>query len=494
MDISLVDDRFLKQHQCYNNAKQAICLLMIAVLLWGSGIVTAQEQPKIEGPITALRVDGDHLLIGQGSTLVEAQITAGDLRVIRATDLKRHRLRALATTSTFIFALTEDGLTTLDKSGQILDFVQGGGQRLAVKGQRIYIAALAAGIRILSVDAAGKLTPLGTVATLGPAQELAPEGESWIWVAEGDSGVRLYDAQNPAQPTLIIWLGDMKPASVVRTSGTRLFIGYANHLTILDTLSVQTPRLLGSLDLDGANLRISDLLLQGPRAFIGRVAESGADVVQVSVQNPKTPVLISEVGNTGTGEQLALHTDDVFIGSSLQGLTRTQFSGSAPKIIATWKMPTGAESCQISAPTDPQPPSLGDVEAGPITLTWKAACNPTSYELRIDGKVVAQVKEASYTFTPQQDRTSWQVIAIDANAQRVEGPVWTFETALMAWLATPIPVPETGRLYIAPVIDLSSPRTTLIVTCAAFLVGLIVVIGVAWVIGTLADRRTASRH
>jgi hypothetical protein len=257
---------------------------------------------------------------------------------------------------------------------------------------------------------------------------------------------------------------------------------------------LQAPKLKLYNYLEGTDTRINDLIIQGRRAFVGRVNAASSDVVQINIQNAKSPVAEQQIGDHGAGEHLALHNDDVFIGSSLQGLSWAQFGGSAPRLIATWKPTNAAAACQISAPTDPQPSNLADVDSGPVTLAWKSTCNPVGYELHINGSVIDNLKEASTSYTPQQDITSWQVVAIDAQNNRVEGPIWTFETNLTEWLATPIPIPQTGILYSPPPVDLASPRTALAVTCTAFLVGFSLVVGAAWGIGLLAERRTANRQ
>src|SRR5437667_5416354 len=86
----------------------------------------------IRGPITALRVDANRLLIGQGSLLIIAHVSDNGLSVTETIDLHRHDLRAFAVDHGVILALSEDGLTTQDSSGTVLDFVPGGGQTLAV--------------------------------------------------------------------------------------------------------------------------------------------------------------------------------------------------------------------------------------------------------------------------------------------------------------------------------------------------------------------------
>jgi hypothetical protein len=466
----------------------------VAVLsVAGAGTASSQDAPVIRGPVTALRTDGEHLLIGQGSTLVTTRVGADDLQVIRAVDLQRHDLRAIAVNERITLVLSEDGLTTLNESGKTLDFVRGGGQRLAVWADRVYIAALGAGVRILKINAAGKLSRLGTFPTLGPAVDLAAEGDAWLWVAEGESGVRLYDTSNPDPPKVLTWLGDLKPATVIRVNGPRLIVGYGSRLSVLDTLDVRAPRLLSTVDLD-ADARVGDVLIQGSRAYLGRIESGGADVVTLDLSNLQSVTPRSAFGTSGAGEALALHGDDLFIGSGRQGLRRVRFKTAQPELVATWESVPPSKTCTSAAPVLPQPPNLGEVPQGQVMLSWKSGCGALSYDLRIDGTLAATVNTPAYTFTPRHGITTWQVSAVDAAGNRVQGPLWRFEALTDGWLSAPARAPLTTLLYTPPpvLLELRSPGAVLAATCVAVATGLLIVVAIAWAVGTWSERRAVS--
>jgi hypothetical protein len=460
----------------------------------GAHVARGQDAPTIRGGVTALRLDSDHLLIGQGPTLIEARVTADNVEVMRSTDLGRHDLRAIAANQGITLILSEDGLTTLDANGAVIDFMRGGGQRLAVKNGRVYVAALNAGVRLLKVDAAGSLTRLGTIQTLGPAADLAPEGDNWLWVAEGDSGVRLYNATNPAAVSVLLWLGNLTPATVVRVAGTRIYVGHANQVSILDTLNIRAPRLLSTFFMDGNTARVGDLLIQGSRVTIGRIDTQGADVVALDISNAKAAALAARFGDNGAGERLALRGDDLFIGSGRLGLRRVRFGAGNPALVATWEPLGPASPCSASVPGNPQPPNLGDAPGGLVTLNWTAACNPAAYELQIDGTPVARLDTPTYTFSPQRGVTTWQITAIDGAGNRTPGPAWTFESLVDGWLGAPPRAPQAALLYTPPLeIKLQTPGAVLAASCAALLAGLLVIIGGAWMIWVWAERRRTNR-
>src|SRR5258706_12722528 len=101
-----------------------VTLLILGALLSGTSSIYAQDTTTIRGPISAIRIDGDRLLFGQGPKLVEAHVTPQGVEVILTADLKRHDIRAIATSQGITFVLSEDGLTTLDRGGRVLDFAR----------------------------------------------------------------------------------------------------------------------------------------------------------------------------------------------------------------------------------------------------------------------------------------------------------------------------------------------------------------------------------
>jgi hypothetical protein len=111
--------------------------------------------------------------------------------------------------------------------------------------------------------------------------------------------------------------------------------------------------------------------------------------------------------------------------------------------------------------------------------------------VRINGQLAVMTHDASYSFTPQSDIETWQVIAIDAAGKRVDGPIWRFELTDDGWLAKPPAPSNASILYVPPsvLVDSRSPAVVIATTCAALIVGLLLIVAVAWVIGTRAEDR-----
>jgi hypothetical protein len=224
---------------------------------------------------------------------------------------------------------------------------------------------------------------------------------------------------------------------------------------------------------------------------VGRIESSGPDFVILDLSKPTSATVSERFGTSGTGERLALHGDDLFVGSGRAGLRRLQFLAGKPQLVATWEALGSVEPCTVGAPVMPQPANLSETSNNPITLSWKSACGPVAYELRIDGTAVATVEAPTYAFAPRHEITTWQVTAIDAEGHRATGPEWTFETRRDGLVNAPAQPPSQTLLYVPPpvVVELKSPASVVAATCGAAIVGLVVIVAGAWAIGAWSERR-----
>ncbi len=491
------------------NLRYNINMLPIRPILIASATVTLllsvpfsahAQTSALAGGVTALALVGDRLLIGQNATLVDAAITSTDLSVNRTIDLRQGAIRAIvpvtADSNPNLLILTEEGIRLLDPADKLLAYYPGGGQRLIVKGARVYVAALDAGVTIYAL-ANGTLKPIGHVET--PAEDLAPEGATWLWVAAGDQGVRLFDLTDPAKPSILYesdGANDLRPAHLVRTSGTHLFVGYADRLVVFDTLDIKAPRRLSDLALDSATASAGDLILSGGVALMGRIDLAGADVVLLDLANPKAIRQTATEGDAGAGDRIALHGSDLFVGSERLGLRRLHLSGTTVSAVAAWGLADSAP-CTDVTPLNPNPPNLSEItRAASITLTWAAACPAPHYAVEVNGKRVAVTDQPRWTLTPTGDAIDWRVIALAADGSpRQRGPAWSFEFAARGYTATPPITHLESILYVPPrvLVDLSSPGAVIIETCAALSLGLLAIIGGAIAINGWSEHRRANQ-
>ncbi len=497
----------------------AVCIAALLIATPG------RAQMLIAAPVTALWSDGSRLLIGNGTRLLEASLTpdSDEVKIAQSVDLGRTNIRAIGVSSGNVLALTEDGLTSLSADLKIMAFIAGGGQRMVVSGDRVYVAAVKAGVRIVRVTPSGQLSREGAFSTSGSALDLALDSATpgRVWVAEDVAGVKLYDS---VAGKAVLAINGVVAAGVVRISGTRLYVGHAGTLSVFDLAGV-SPRLLNTFPLEdappktldpvatvdsGANAvgasSISDLWVVGNRVYVGWNAPNGGpDVIALTVGADGSAKISGKVGERGSGERLTLRGDDVFIGAEQFGLERARFSRGQFQLLVPWTTTNTAGGCVAAAPTNPTPPNLVTAGDNPLTLSWRSAC-ASAFEVRINGKLAAQIDAAralatpdpdstgklayAYTFSPSPGAVTWQITAIDAAGRRIDGPVWRFEAYPQRWAATPMPIPRENLVYQPFVlIDPTSPGTAIAVISG----GLVVIIVAGWWLGTLSERRERQR-
>jgi hypothetical protein len=460
-------------------------LLSIALLLPGN----IQTSP-LNSPVTALALGGNgQLYIGQETILSEATALGNTLTLSRSVDLKRGTIVAIAPTGSDLLVLSEDGLSLLDASFNTLNVIPGGGQRLTLVGNRVYVAALFAGVRVFEIMPTKQLQLLGVVKTGSAAEDVSASADAAVWVAERDQGVRLYDLRNPLQPIVTLWAKELVPARRLLVLPNRLLVGYANKVALLDVAELRSPRLLGEITLDETTAFAGILRYDGTRVMIGRVGQSGTDFIVYDTANLTTLAELARFGETGAGEHLVLRNTDVFLGSERYGLRWVQLKDRAVRVVAQYPADPDRIPCGDKTPIHPEPPNLSmQPNTGRLTLRWSAQCLSRAYLLKIEGQADRQLTTTEFTLDKPPELLHWQVIALEGD-QHLPGERWQVELERAGLIASPSPLPVANTLYVAPVgAFLDTPGGVLLATCAASLVGLGVIVGGALLIGAWSAR------
>ncbi|MBX3061520.1 MAG: hypothetical protein KF726_01000 [Anaerolineae bacterium] len=151
--------------------------------------------------------------------------------------------------------------------------------------------------------------------------------------------------------------------------------------------------------------------------------------------------------------------------------------------------------CLLGTPFAPMPVDHAVVLPAELTLHWQATC-AESYELRINKTLVVTTAQTEFKLTPVAGETNWQVTALRSDGTRANGIVWYFVTDADGWLATPIPQPEGTRLFVPPVpsVDFSSPSLLLPLACATICGSIMLIGGIAWLLGVRAQQREERRR
>lgn len=461
-------------------------IVLFCALGFGIFAPARAQESRLHEPITALWADSDRLYIGQSETLLIAHISPDSLEVEREIALNLGEIRDLYANGHYLFVLTESGLASLDLGGTLIDFVVGGGFHLNLSGDRLYVAALAAGVRLYFVGETGLLIEAGTLQVPGKAFAVLPTQDDQIWVAEGEDGLKLYEGPRAWGAPALVTIPDILPVYALSQYDHLLYALNAETLFQVDVSLPRSPRLLNQFPLNPPLVSspegsVGSLWTSDTLALIGRF---GTEALKVDLT--LTPSTISSLG---AGETIAVSGADVFISSSQMGLRRLRLEGVNGNVGYTWEIAAPPEIC---APSLSQPADNSAVQS-PILLTWQAGCGST-HEVWVNGALTGVVDTPdptpTYTFVypATGSMVAWRVVAVDPQGGRGESPLWRFEANPNNWTAPPVPLPI-GDLE-RPILTTISPTILLMLTCAVSMSGLGVVVAAAWWLGVRAQRRS----
>lgn len=465
----------------------------IAILLLLPNFTAAQGNLP-DGRVTALWSDGSRLLIGQESALTETLPTTDDLNPLATWDLSGESLRDAAICLTFRVVLTSDGLRVLNSEGRALDVLRGGGQRLACNDDMLYIAALEAGIRRFRLNPSGTLTSLPPIKTTGAVWGVIITERRELWAAEGDSGVGIYSTDGSPR----LRLDQIKPAYAIFRRNGQVLVGHGGAISVLEAGSDQ-PTLVASSQLL-IEARITDLTALGARIYaaVETPSRTGIDLIAVQL-GANQLTLLSQVGVTGAGTRVVLWGEDIFLAAS-GGLRRIRFVKGTPQNIAEWGGTSTPTRCTAAAPIAPEPEDNATIPTGAVRLSWRGSC-ASQFEIRVDGRLFAMIDAADAVISESEDDIrygyvleepplsfTWQVVAVDSGGARVSSPIWRLQMASEGILKTP-QQPIGAPIYQPPIVAADSPEATILTLCGSLALGLLVIVGFAWLLGRRVQRR-----
>lgn len=205
-----------------------------------------QQLDRMGGLITATlpRPDGT-ILAAEGSMLIRLDLSVQPARILGRIDLGHGAILALAESASYPLALTEEGLIVLAGGSDLpgaVGFTPGGGQEMAVQGDRVVIAARQAGLRILQVHSAGTAELLAMLPITGGAYDvtLAQDGLT-AYIAGGPSGIHQVDLTDPTAPRLAQTIDAVRPADSVALTGSLLVVGSRERALLIDPASAGQP-------------------------------------------------------------------------------------------------------------------------------------------------------------------------------------------------------------------------------------------------------------
>ncbi|MCI0541910.1 MAG: hypothetical protein L0Z50_42480, partial [Verrucomicrobiales bacterium] len=214
---------------------------------------------------------------------------------------------------------SEAGLQIIDatdpaKPERVGHFSDSGASGISVSNNLAYLGAWANGVKVLNVANPQNPTQLGQVATPGYASRIGL-GSGLIFVPSGENGLRIVDAKDLAQPSLVGSLELGAWSYAVDVEGALAFVGVRSGLRVVNVSDPTKPIGIGSLS---TQAEVYDVDVVGTLAYLAN-GTNGVRVVDVS--DPTNPVSVSSVVTGGTASGIQFENGVVYLADSANGLS-----------------------------------------------------------------------------------------------------------------------------------------------------------------------------
>lgn len=252
-------------------------------------------------------------------------------------------VRASTVVGTRLYLLSDVGLDVIDVSNP--SNPQRLGRRListqvydiAVAGNYAYIANGSTGVLVYNISNPAAITSVTTYNTPGTASGLALEGQR-LYVADGSNGLLILNIA-AATPTLLGSLDTPGTASDVSVVNALAAVADFNAIKVIDCTNAASPQLRSTMS---ATL-ILDVLFAGSTLYAG-----GFDVRAYSLDDPSNPVLLASATSNLVLYELAV-SGSLLLAATQEGMsvwdvhmqTATNLVGSFGGAVTTGSITAG---------------------------------------------------------------------------------------------------------------------------------------------------------
>ncbi len=313
------------------------------------------------GLIADFAVRGDLIFAPEGSALTILQLgDGGGAAVLSRVSPNQGPIRGVALSEEIAFLITPIGLASIDvrqpDSPQVLSFLPGGGEAVQVARGFAFVAARAAGLRIVNVSDPRQPVLAGALPLPGKALAIELEMDTNLaYVATDEGGLRIIDIGVPDLPREVASLELPAGVQQLKLDGEILFLSSGDRIVMVDVRQPGTLMRLGEYapprrasrvkisgdyayvaDLDGglkifhvadmarpllvyaeAEGTAYDVLVRGNRAYVA----DGRDGMRImNVANPSRPRPIAQLPLPGVVQGLDLWEDTLLVAAGEAGL------------------------------------------------------------------------------------------------------------------------------------------------------------------------------
>ena len=369
------------------------------------------------GLIADFTVRDDLIFAPEGSALTILQLSDdGSATVLSRMSPNEGPIRGVAISEEIAFLITPIGLASIDvhepHSPKMLSFLPGGGEGVEVVRGFAFVAARAAGLRIVNVSDPSQPVLASTLPLPGKALALELDtGTDLAYVATDEGGLRVIDVGVPDLPREVASLELPAGIQQLKLDGEMLFLSSGDRIIMVDAREPGTLVRLGEYapprqarrvkisddyayvaDQDGG-LKIFeiadmahpllvyaetegtayDVLVRGNRVYVA----DGQDGIRiVNVSNPSRPRPIAQLSLPGVAQGLELWEDALLVAAGEAGLLVVRIADErAPAVLG--QLDTDGEARDVKAGE-----SVAYVADGPSGLAVVSLVDRSSPVLR----------------------------------------------------------------------------------------------------------------
>jgi hypothetical protein len=185
---------------------------------------------------------------------------------------------------------------------------------VSVWGSHVYVADRAAGLRVYDVEDPANPTEVGFLETPGNARAVAVSAD-YAYLAAMGGGLVVADVSAPEAPTQAgIWSVPRYPSGLSVSDGTAFLAAAAARLVLVDVTDVKNPIELISVKSRGD---AENVVVRDGYAY---VADGEAGLTIVDVTEPTSPAVIGQWGTPGEAYDVAVSGDHAYVADRYTGL------------------------------------------------------------------------------------------------------------------------------------------------------------------------------
>lgn len=369
------------------------------------------------GLITDFAMKDDLIFAPEGDALTVLQLDPeGKATVIARVSPNQGRIQGIALSGETVFLITPIGLAAVDVSDpqhpEVISFLPGGGEAVKAAGEFVFVAARAAGLRIINISNPHRPVLAGTLDIPGKALAIALNSRTNLaYVAADEGGLRIIDIAAPDLPHEVGSIELPDGVQQIELQEALLFLSSGDRIYIMDIQEPGTPARLGiyapprqarRAKIDGSYIYVADLdggleifdvsnmarpllvysetdgsaydiLVQGNRAY---VADGREGIRILNISNPRAPQLVAQLALEGMAQGLAIWEDALLVAAGQAGFYLVHIGNErAPTVLG--QLDTEGDARDVQAGE-----SLAYVADGPNGLVIISLLDPRSPQLR----------------------------------------------------------------------------------------------------------------